>query len=320
MRCNSNRASNSACVVSSETCRITLLNKARLTYLQQKRRKRIIIKSDKARNLIQRKRKVDRQVVKSSFFTAENVPVKRTRLDYSHIESSTRMLEELPQEIISKIGFLLPADSFQVFKYTSSTICNALTEDSYYKHMYTDNLWENCLEDEHMVDAEFDLLQNETNLILPKQTIKSLKSHFLTREKTDVSMLKMSYLSTLQSAPKEFNIYGISKVVVTRSTLHVLTKNKQIFCLQLTRGAQLCSLRNSTFQVKKGNEVYNKGWFKPNYFKDDILDICTANGNSPCTRQYLYILREGEGRGNVIEVFKDSGIKKYDKNFKQIQR
>ena len=261
-------------------------------------------------------RKVDRQVVKSSFFTAENVPVKRTRLDYSKIsKSSTRKLEELPQEIISRIGFLLPADSFQVFKYTSSKICNALTETSYYKHMYTDNLWENCLEDEHMVDAEFDLLQNETNLILPKQTIKSLKTHFLTREKSDISMLKMSYLSTLQSAPKEFNIYGISKVVVTRSTLHVLTKNKHIFCLQLTRGAQLCSLRNSTFQVKKGSQVYNKTWFEPNYFKDDILDICTANGNSPCTRQYLYVLRRGEGRGNVIEVFKDSGIKKYDKKF-----
>jgi len=89
-------------------------------------------------------RKVDRQVVKSSFFTAENVPVKRTRLDYSKIsKSSTRKLEELPQEIISRIGFLLPADSFQVFKYTSSKICNALTETSYYKHMYTDNLWEN---------------------------------------------------------------------------------------------------------------------------------------------------------------------------------
>jgi len=317
MRCNSNRAATSACVVSSETCRITLLNKAKRKFIQQKRgkAKRRIIKS-----VIQRKRQVDRVVVKSQFFTAENVPFKKTRLDLQNDSklsksSKTRKLEGLPQEIISKIGFLLPADSFQVFRSTSSTISNALTEDSYYKHMYTDNLWENCLEDEHMVDAEFDLLQNDTNLILPKQTIKSLKSHFLTREKSDISMLNMSYLSTLQSAPKEFNIYGISKVVVTRSTLHVLTKNKQIFCLQLTRGAQLCSLRNSTFTSKKGSEVHNKTWFEPNYFQNDILDICTANGNSPCTRQYLYVLRKGDGRGNIIEVFKDSGIKKYDKKF-----
>ena len=120
-------------------------------------------------------------------------------------------------------------------------------------------------------------------------------------------MLKMSYLTTLQKAPEQLKIYGISKVVVTRSALHVLSKNKKVFCLNLTRGNQLCSLKNASFQIKKGDEIYDKQWFKPNYFEfgeSDILDFCTANGNSPSTRQYLYVLRTGDGRGNVKKSLK----------------
>lgn len=347
MRCNSNRA----CVVSSssENCRIALLSKPRLRFLHQsflkyqkrngnkkngKRKNDVVINSEKARTVIQQKRKVNRPVVKSLFFSDENLPIKKLKLNWSdnHCgynrssyfnKSSTNSLrsqskssikiDELPPEIISKIGFMLPVDSFQMFKSTNSTIYQAMLEHSYYKHLYASYLTSNCLQIDNLTKSELSRLN--TALFSCKTNELPLKHHLLTRAKTELSMLKLNYLSTIQPAPKNLNIYGINKVVVTRSALHILTKNKQIFCLQLTRGSQKCSLRNATFQVKKGEEIYDKLYFTPNYFNNDILDFCTANGNSPCTRQYLYILRKGDGRGNVIEIHEDTGNKNFDKKF-----